>query len=189
MLYTRKGDGGTTKLYNSEKGVRASKSSLIFDTLGTVDELNSSIGFCKALSIQKDHYIDFSSKKESFATTLENIQQILFSLQAELGGADVKVKEDHTIYLEEIVGACENNFPPITTFIVPGGSPSGAYLDVSRTIARRAERLIVKVKEEDDHKVGEDALKFINRLSSALYALARLSNHLDGFKENNPKYE
>lgn len=189
MLYTRKGDSGTTKLFNSEKGVRASKSSMIFDALGTVDELNCSLGFCKALSIQKHHYIDLGENKKSFASILEQIQQILFSLQAELGGADVKVKHEHTIFLEELVEASEKSFPPITTFIVPGGGEAGAYLDVARTIARRAERLIVRVKEEDDHKVGEDALKFINRLSSALYALARLSNHLDGFKENNPDYK
>jgi cob(I)alamin adenosyltransferase len=189
MLYTRKGDSGTTKFFHSEKGERVSKSSPVFEALGTVDELNCHLGFCKALAKDTKDRLLMQNSKESYEDIIEKIQQCLFSLQAELGGATFYIKDAHVKYLEEIIAEVELFLPPITSFIVPGGGKTGAYLDVSRTVARRAERGIVRLKEENIKEINEQSLIFINRLSSALYALARFANYQEGYTEDKPSYQ
>ncbi len=186
MLYTRKGDQGTTKLFHTEQGVRVTKGSLLFEALGTVDELNSSIGFSKALSISN---VEFKLEKESYKDILEKIQQNLFSLQAELGGKLFYLKEEHVEFLENKIAKVEEYLPPIKSFIVPGGTLLGAHLDVCRTVARRAERLMVKLADAKEKEINPFSLKFINRLSSILYALARYANFKEGQIEANPNYK
>jgi len=178
MLYTKKGDGGTTKLFESPSGVRISKDSYIFEALGSVDELNSHIGYAKAIAIQ-------NKDKE----TLEKIQNILFSLQAELGGADKNIAEHHVKFLEDLVAEVESIIPPITSFIIPGGTPLGAYLDVCRTVARRAERSVIRVREKKERTISDTSIQFLNRLSSVFYALARLINYQAGLTEEKPNYK
>jgi cob(I)alamin adenosyltransferase len=185
MLYTRKGDEGTTKLFHSKPGIRVTKASMLFEALGTVDELNSNIGFSKVLASKEGLTLGENSYKD----ILEKIQQNLFSLQAELGGELFYIKEEHIDYLEEIVAKVEEQIPPITSFVVPGGTLSGSYLDVCRTIARRGERLMVKLLDSKEKEMNPLSLKFINRLSSTLYALARYANFKEGEKEANPNYK
>jgi cob(I)alamin adenosyltransferase len=188
MLYTRKGDGGTTKLFNCPQGVRLSKSQIIFEALGTVDELNCAIGFARSLALKSGDTLIVSLETKSYAMILERLQNMLFVIQAELGGSETSTKKESVDFEEQIVASVEEVLPPITTFIVPGGTEVGAYLDVCRTIARRAERIVIKAHEDDSYPVSAETLMFLNRLSSVLYALARWANHQRGVEEKSPSY-
>jgi cob(I)alamin adenosyltransferase len=183
MLYTRKGDSGTTKTFGCDQ--RISKSSAIAEALGTLDEINSFLGVCKV----KAGEVGFSvSSGETFKGVVDRVQQNLFIIQAELAGADKKISEDKVKQLEMWTDRMEAELPPIKSFFVSGGTELGALFDVARTIARRAERRVVQANEDKEPKLGEFTLPYLNRLSSLLYALARLSNHKSGITEEPPTY-
>ena len=174
MLYTRKGDGGTTKTLHCDQ--RLSKSSAIAEALGAVDELNSLLGLVKV-------------KYPDQAELILGVQQNLFIVQAELAGAEGKtIILEKVLELEKIIDGIEKELPPIKSFFISGGTELAALIDWSRTVARRAERRVVKAKEEKLVEIGEFSLAYLNRLSSLLYALARLVNHKSGIKEEPPSY-
>ena len=189
MLYTKKGDNGTTKLFDCPRGVRMSKASLVFETLGTIDELNSSIGYAKALCKKHNLMLGTKEGRISYEKILETFQQDLFCLQAELGGSDMRISEEKILFLEEIIYEVETMLPPIQSFIVPGGGEAGAYLDIARTITRRAERQCVILREKKERQINTASLAFLNRLGSALYALARFANYQEGYTEIGPDYK
>ena len=184
MLYTGKGDGGTTKLFNSNPGERVSKTALIFEALGAVDELNSFLGLAK---VQADTTI-LSVGDRSGAAVVHEIQETLFILQAELAGADMQIAPEKTTQIEAVVNTIERELPPIKTFFISGGTEGAVYFDMCRTVCRRAERSVLKAVEEGQVKISEGSRSYINRLSSLLYALARLSNHKSGITETPPSY-
>jgi cob(I)alamin adenosyltransferase len=189
MLYTKRGDNGTTKLFDCPQGTRVSKSAPIFETLGTVDELNSMLGLNKALSQEANLSVFMKDRKVSYVEILNIFQQNLFCIQAELGGSNTRASPEHVSFLEEVIYEIETLLPPITSFIVPGGGKAGASLDVARTIARRAERQVVSLRDKKEKMVNDTSLQFLNRLSSALYALARFANYQEGFTEDKPEYK
>ena len=189
MLYTRKGDNGTTKLFDGPKGARLSKSAFVFEVLGMLDELNTSLGYARVLSEKGGDCLNMKSQKVSFADILLIFQQNLFCIQAEVGGSRVHLKKEHVLFLEEVVYEIETLLPPITSFVIPGGELVGAYLDVVRTLARRAERGLVSLAEKKKRVEGEFSLVYLNRLSSALYAMARFANYQDGCIEKIPNYK
>lgn len=176
MLYTRKGDTGTTKTFGCDQ--RISKSSSIAEALGSLDEINSFLGLLKVKS----------GKDE-----IGQIQQDLFIIQAELAGADKTIAEEKVKWQENIIDTIEKSLPPITTFFVSGGTELASLADIARTIARRAERRVVAVNEEslanNTKTIGVHSLAYLNRLSSVLYAYARDFNHIAGIVEVPPKYE
>ena len=184
MLYTRKGDTGTTKTFGCDQ--RVSKSSSIAEALGSLDEINSFLGLIKI----KSGKIKFNlpTGKISATETIDRIQQDLFIIQAELAGAEKTITQEKVKWLEEIIDGIEKTLPPIKTFFVSGGVELATLSDIARTIARRAERRIVGVVEEGKIKIGKDTLAYLNRLSSILYAFARSFNHLANIKEETPKY-
>ncbi len=188
MLYTRKGDTGTTKLFDCPKGTRLKKNGLIFEALGTLDELNSSLGFAKVLTRKAYDSLFIKGRRTKYEEVLEKFQHILFTLQAELGGSPIHAKKEHTLFLEDIIYEIETVIPPINSFVLPGGGEAGAYLDVCRTLARRAERLMTSVQEKEERKIHEESIQFVNRLSSALYALARHANYQEGHTFTKPDY-
>jgi cob(I)alamin adenosyltransferase len=185
-LFTGKGDNGTTKVFDTEKGVRISKSSAIAEALGSLDEVNSFLGIAKVKSQQAGFYV--GKEQPSFGVIVHDLQEGLFTVQAELAGAPKTIAQEKVKAMEEIIGEIEKELPPITTFFISGGTELAAVFDVARTLARRAERRIVAVKEEGVRVMGEHSLAFMNRLSSVLYALARLSNHKAGVSEEPPTY-
>lgn len=189
MLYTGKGDGGTTKLFDTEKGVRVSKSDFVFEVLGTLDELNSCIGYAKVLSGKSQDTLTVEGNTVSYPEILEVFQQNLFCIQAEVGGSPLQATKEHVTYLETIIRDVEQVLPPITTFIIPGGTSSGAYLDVCRTIARRTERSVITLRDTHARIIADESVQYLNRLSSALYALARYANYQHGLTEHNPQYQ
>ncbi|MFZ2205779.1 MAG: cob(I)yrinic acid a,c-diamide adenosyltransferase [Minisyncoccia bacterium] len=202
MLYTGKGDDGTTKTFGCDQ--RISKSSSIAEALGSLDEINSFLGLVKI----KSEKVSFPlpSGEILLSETIGRIQQDLFIIQAELAGADKTISEEKVIWLEEIVNGIEKILPPIKTFFVSGGTELAALSDIARTIARRAERRVVGVAEEQIttpdsaestppqqggvqiQPVGKYTLAYLNRLSSVLYAFARAANHIAGINEETPKY-
>lgn len=188
MLYTGKGDSGTTKLFDCPQGKRVSKSAFIFEALGTLDELNSSLGYAKALSRKSNDVLAMETQKVSYEEILEIFQQSLFCVQAELGGSDLHATRDHILYLEKVIHEVETFLPAIKSFIVPGGGETGAYLDIGRTIARRAERHLILLRDKKERIISNDSVAFLNRLSSALYALARFANYQEGYSEKKPDY-
>ena len=184
MLYTRKGDGGTTKTFGCDQ--RISKSSNIAEALGSLDEINSFLGLIK---VKTDNTpLHLSTTDIVIPEIIDRIQQDLFIIQAELAGADKTITPEKVKMLEEIIDDIEKTLPPIKTFFVSGGTELAVLSDIARTIARRAERRVVAVVEEGKIKMGKDTLAYLNRLSSVLYALARIFNHNAGVKEEAPKY-
>lgn len=189
MLYTKKGDGGTTRLFDCPQGKRVSKSDLVFEVLGTFDELNSSLGYAKVLSKKSQDSLSIGERKVSYREIVETLQQGLFCIQAELGGSDIHVTKKHTLYLEKVMQEVETLLPPIKSFIIPGGGETGAYLDIGRTVARRAERHLVLLRLKGERVVSDESIAFMNRLSSVLYALARFANYQKGYLEKKPDYQ
>ena len=179
MLYTGKGDGGTTKAFDTPSGERISKASELPEALGSLDELNAFIGFVKMRAMRVVPRI---------AELLREVQEALFIVQAQTAGADKKLPDDAVTYIEEWVNAIEKEIPPLKGFSIAGGTELSALLDVARTLARRAERRIVAVKESNVRDLPPLTMQYVNRLSSLLFALSRFANHLAGVKEENPKY-
>lgn len=177
MLYTGKGDGGTTKVFGCDQQ-RISKSSELPEALGALDELNAFLGFVKMRSG------DVPRIKE----ILLNTQEQLFIVQAEIAGADKRLKEGSVEEVEKIVNDIEKEIPPLKGFSIAGGTELSALLDVARTIVRRAERRMIAVIEANLRDVTPETKAYMNRLSSLLFALARLANHLAGVAEENPRY-
>lgn len=193
MLYTRKGDGGTTKLFGCDQP-RISKSSAVAEALGNLDEINSFLGFAKVRAGEQGLVV--KSLNERVEKLVHEIQHTLFIVQAELAGAEKTVAETKVKRLEQIIDNIESEMPPIKSFFVSGGTELAATFDFARTIARRAERRVVQAIEEskteelpEGKKIGEHTRQYLNRLSSALYAFARYANFSAGIKEEAPHYE
>lgn len=176
-LYTRTGDSGKTSII----GGRVDKDHLRVEAYGTIDEANSFIGHAMTLlteSIFQDIYQE-----------LEKIQHELF----DCGGDLAVVKEKYPYKAtEEIVGSLEERIdyyvkeaPPLEKFILPGGSSAAAAIHIARTVTRRAERCTVSLQKEME--INEVVLKYLNRLSDYLFAIARVVNHRLGV--NDVEYE
>ncbi|OGG72950.1 ATP:cob(I)alamin adenosyltransferase [Candidatus Kaiserbacteria bacterium RIFCSPLOWO2_01_FULL_53_17] len=185
MLYTRKGDGGTTKTLKQKPGERVSKASCSTEALGTLDELNSFLGLCKV----KARALKWRVENKKPSELLDQAQQNLFIVQAELAGAEKTIKASKVGEVEVLVDLMEQEMPPIKSFFVSGGTEMGAMFDVARTFARRAERTVIRAVEAGEVKIGQYTKAYLNRLSSLCYALARFSNFKGGAKEEPPTYQ
>lgn len=177
MLYTGKGDGGTTTAFDCDQQ-RISKSSELPEALGALDELNAYLGFVKMRAAQETR----------IATALRAAQETLFIIQAEVAGADKRVEEASVKQIETLVNDIEKEIPKLKGFSIAGGTELSALLDVARTLVRRAERRVIAVKEMHLRELAPETLAYMNRLSSLLFALARLANHLAGVAEETPRY-
>jgi cob(I)alamin adenosyltransferase len=172
-IYTKTGDGGESSLYG---GVRLPKSDLRFEAYGTIDELNSVLGV--ALS-QPDG--------QKYAGELNKIQLELFNIGAELAlgaGQQLRAKpvgQTEIAALENRIDELQNQLPELKHFILPGGANLGAALHQARTIARRAERAVVRLAEQT--KLRPELLAYLNRLSDYLFVLARYANFKAGAQE------
>ncbi|MDP3996495.1 MAG: cob(I)yrinic acid a,c-diamide adenosyltransferase [bacterium] len=184
-LFTGKGDGGTTKFFDTPKGARVSKASCRTECLGASDELNSFLGLCKVHS----DATRYTLHAVRVSHIVEQVQQSLFIIQAEMAGAEKTIAEEKVRNMEKLINLIEAEMPPIKTFFISGGTELASLFDISRTLARRMERRVVEAVEKKEVKVGEQTLAYINRLSSLLYALARYANFKAGIKESPPSYK
>jgi len=185
MLYTGKGDSGTSKLFDCSQGERIGKDAVIFEALGRVDELTSYLGLCRV----KAETAEIELGSEMMAGIIEKIQHNLFNVQAELAGADKHLSDNNVKQLEDWIARVEEEIPPLRSFTIPGGSELSAELDVARTLVRRAERYVVAILNEQPDRVSDNTLAYLNRLSSVFFALARLTNHRLGISEQPPRYD
>jgi len=181
MLYTKNGDDGRTSIYGCDQKI--SKSSAITEALGSLDETNSYLGICKSKS--KD--FDFKIGGLKVDEIIHRIQNNLFTIQAQVAGADKKILEEDVLWLEEVILEIDKQLPEIKSFLISGSTEISANFDFVRTLARRAERRVVAVSEENITKIDEFTLSYMNRLSSLLYALARYFASKSGVEES-PTY-
>ena len=168
-IYTRTGDDGTTSLGT---GTRRKKYDLRVATYGTIDEVNAVIGLAR-----------LHTGNGALDAPLGRIQNDLFDVEADLclaekgpGGARLTVTDAQVVWLEGEIDRLNAELAPLKSFILPGGSPASAYLHLARTVCRRAERLMVELKDKDSEGVSEPSLKYVNRLSDYLFVAGRFAN-------------
>ena len=189
-LYTGRGDKGTTRVLDSKPGERISKNSERAEALGSLDELNAFLGLVRVHAKQgQNARVKTGRKTQHVADILRQAQKDLFIVQAEVAGGKKKIRRAKVAWQEGIIEAIAGEIRPITSFTVAGGAELSAELDVARTIARTVERRVVAVHESGERKLGEHSRAYLNRLSSLLFALARLVNHRSGFSEEAPDYK
>lgn len=187
MLFTGKGDKGDTYFFGSNE--RSPKSSIRAEALGSMDEINSLIGLCRAKAAggaRGRRKRGRRTQGTEISKVLEMVQQDLFIIQAHLAGADKNITQEKIRRIEHIIASIEAELPPIKTFFLPGATELGGLLDYARAVARRAERMMVRYAEEQ--ALPPEILAYVNRLSSLLYALARLVNFKAGAQEIPPSY-
>ncbi|MBI4093488.1 cob(I)yrinic acid a,c-diamide adenosyltransferase [Candidatus Kaiserbacteria bacterium] len=184
-LFTGKGDKGATKLFDTPNGERVSKSSLVFECLGQLDELNTIAGWCK-VEAQSNRQRAIGDR--TIAEILHEVQDHLFTIQAEAAGAQKSVPQESVEVMSSRINAIEKELPKIASFLVPGGTELSARLDIARAISRRAERRLVTLHESGERAISESSRAYGNRLSSLFYALARLVNHRASVSEKPPSY-
>ena len=172
------GDDGKSTIIAS--GNRVWKDALVFQAMGDLDELNSFIGL--ALSFCGD------PKFAEVRNILLDVQRDLFKIGGMVNafGSDFyekidKISEKDLVRIEKIINEKEAELEPLKQFILPGGSNASSFLHVARAVCRRAERSLVALKKEIDFP--DIILRYINRLSTLLFVLARYANKLIGVEE------
>lgn len=170
-IYTKTGDDGTTALGTGE---RRPKYDLRIAAYGTVDETNAAIGVVRL----------YTKDAPELDAMLGRIQNDLFDLGADLavpereGKAErLRVVESQVERLERDIDALNDKLAPLTSFVLPGGTPAAAYLHVARTICRRAERVMVELAAQHGEPVSAAGIQYINRLSDFLFVVSRTANH------------
>lgn len=183
-IYTRTGDQGMTGLVG---GQRVKKNALRIETYGTVDELSSAIGMARAALRPLIPSVERAARLDAW---LAWTQDALFNLGSELatlpadrreGRPAVSVRDVQA--LERAIDEAQTDLEPLANFIHPGGAPAGADLHFARTICRRAERLAVALFDGGEG-LPEEALRYLNRLSDALFVWSRWINDALGFPEH-----
>lgn len=172
-IYTKKGDQGTTSLFG---GKEIEKNNIRLHAYGTVDELNSALGITLTHDVSKKAKV-----------ILEELQDQLFVLGADLATLPTKkakidrMNGNHVDQLEMWIDDLDQDLPPLTSFILPGGAAAGANLHFSRTVCRRAERFTAELLESGE--ANQYCLIYLNRLSDLLFVLARFENQYSGVGE------
>lgn len=172
-IYTRTGDDGTTGLVD---GSRVSKTDARLHAIGEVDEANSALG----LAIQA---FESDNGAAALVAGLRRIQNDLFDLGADIATPgesfepspmELRIVAAQVDWLEAAIDAANDQLPPLTSFILPGGSAAAGHMHMARAIARRAERALVAASQTVS--INPQAMKYLNRLSDYLFVLCRLIN-------------
>jgi cob(I)alamin adenosyltransferase len=172
-IYTRTGDDGTTGLGT---GARRLKSDVRIDAYGTVDEANACIGMARIHTADAHPEID---------AMLGRIQHDLFDLGADLcvpdegkplGYEPLRILASQVARLEAEIDLLNKDLQPLRSFVLSGGSPASATLHLARTVARRAERIMVALAQDPKEHVNPEGVKYINRVSDFLFVAARVVN-------------
>ena len=175
-VYTRTGDKGMTDLVG---GIRINKDNIRLEAYGTVDELNSQLGLLVSMLPSDD----------AERSSLLRIQSNLFNIGTHLATdqeqtplyASAQLAEGEATLLEQRIDDMNDRLPAPQGFVLPGGTVAAAQCHVCRTICRRAERRIIALAQQA--KVGEDIIKYVNRLSDYLFVLAKIINFNAGQEE------
>jgi cob(I)alamin adenosyltransferase len=171
-VYTRTGDAGETRLVGGRK---VAKDTRRIEAYGTIDELNSVLGLARAFNTRTVRRHAASARLDGI---LRGLQNELFDLGSELATAPAdayqgmfRIGAEQVTALERQIDTCQKDLKPLSSFVLPGGGPVGAFLHQARTVCRRAEREIVRLSR--DEPLGEWPVKYVNRLSDLLFVLAR----------------
>ncbi|OXT02699.1 ATP:cob(I)alamin adenosyltransferase [Notoacmeibacter marinus] len=172
-IYTKTGDDGTTGLGS---GDRRKKYDARVEAYGTVDEANATIGLARLHTADGAADID---------RVLARIQNDLFDLGADLstpptdedlGYEPLRIVASQVERLERDIDEFNERLEPLKSFILPAGSPAATMLHLARTVVRRAERLTVEARDEAGEAIGDEAIRYLNRLSDFLFVAARICN-------------
>jgi cob(I)alamin adenosyltransferase len=182
VFYTGRGDKGKSKIGSKN----LPKDNALFQLLGELDELNCWLGLCKIIAGE-------NRKLKRIAPVLQEVQQSLFIVQAETAAMvssykpKVIINADKIRAMEKVINDIDLELPSIRKFIIPGGSRLSAQIDLARAVARRVERTAIAFSKRK--KLRPELMQFLNRVSSLLFALARLANYRLKIKEENPSYK
>lgn len=165
-IYTKGGDKGNTSLGTKK---RVPKTCLRIAALGDVDEANAALGVVRAFCTE-----------DKINTLLARLQNDLFDVGADLctpedGAPKPRLQDSQVAFLEESIEGYNHSLPPLTSFVLPGGTPLSALLHQARTLVRRAERSCWALHEKES--LNPFLLQYLNRLSDLLFVLARSLNH------------
>ncbi len=177
-IYTKTGDKGQTSLFD---GTRVPKDNIRVETYGTIDELNSSIGVALA-------QLPKLATLNKMRIVLKNIQHDLFEIGAVLANPQEEpsphIKQallKHISSFENFIDEMTNELPELMNFILPGGSVSGANLQLTRAVSRRVERNVIALSKQE--RVEREIIMYCNRLSDLLFTMSRFCNFKEGKKE------
>jgi cob(I)alamin adenosyltransferase len=177
-VYTRGGDHGETSLIG---GDRVSKGAPRLESYGTVDEVNATLGLVRTA-------LAGSAAEARLAPIIHRVQNELFNLGAELATPEPerrakqpRIEARHVDALEADIDGLNPDLPELRSFVLPGGGWVSSYFHLARTVCRRAERLVVRLAADED--VGELPVRYLNRLSDALFVLGRWA----AWKEGQPE--
>lgn len=169
-IYTRTGDDGTTSLGSGE---RRKKYDRRIAAYGTLDELNAVLGLARL----------YTAGDAALDGALGRIQNDVFDVEADLslaqkgpGGARLTVTDAQVAWLEAEIDKLNADLAPLKSFVLPGGSAISAWLHLARTVCRRAERIMVELRDQPDEEVSAPSLKYVNRLSDYLFVAGRYAN-------------
>ena len=172
-IYTKTGDAGETGLFG---GPRVRKDHARIEAFGTVDELNSHLGLVRTIPGAADH-----------DGLLRRVQAELFDLGAQLatpGAATERISREHVEALEREIDRLEEKLEPLSSFILPTGTPLAATIHVARTVCRRAERRVVTLAAQPGTSIPANAIEYLNRLGDLLFVLARAANRRAGVTDD-----
>lgn len=173
-IYTRTGDAGETALGSGE---RVSKAHLRIHAYGTVDETNATVGLARLHTA--------SPEMQKLDAMLARIQNELFDLGADLcvpdtgkdlGYEPLRILPKQHERIEAEIDDLNADLSPLRSFVLPGGHPAAAHLHLSRTVCRRAERLIVELAAQPGEQVSAAAISYVNRLSDFFFVASRWAN-------------
>jgi cob(I)alamin adenosyltransferase len=183
-IYTRTGDDGTTGLVG---GQRVKKNALRIETYGTIDELSSVVGLARSAlaEVRRKRPVQDAARANAVAARLDAwlawTQDVLFNVGSDLAtltqdrweGMPLVAAGDAAA-LERAIDEAQRELDPLANFIHPGGAFAGAFLHQARTVCRRAERLLITLN--DNEPISRDVIRYVNRLSDALFVWSRWIN-------------
>lgn len=178
LFYTGKGDKGISHVGKK----KYPKDSLILATLGDLDELNSFLGLVRSVVQNK-----------KLAASIEQVQQHLFIIQAQVAVVmfpefkSPQLKKEKVEWLEREIQTIEKKIKPERGFVIPGATITASWLDVARAVSRRTERTAATFHKK--YPLSQEVLSYLNRLSSYLYALARMESASRKIREQTPRYK
>jgi len=183
-IYTKTGDYGETSIFG---GARVRKSTPLIAAYGTLDELSSYLGVCRAYIRDYVKIPKYEEEMKKYDEVLKEVQHDLYLIGSHLAGKEDKcISDEHIENLERVIDRYEDKLPELHGFIIPNGNLLSAHLHVARTICRRAERKVAAIFENEGQFHTE--LKYVNRLSDLLFILARYSNFIMKVDEELAKY-
>jgi cob(I)alamin adenosyltransferase len=181
-VYTRQGDSGETALVG---GQRVPKDGMRIDAYGTVDELNSFLGAARAtvsgLAVEEPRFAVLAAILLRVQHELFNLGSILATLPEGVHPRQPRVTDAEIARLEAEMDLMNEDVPPLRSFVLPGASRLDAELHIGRTVCRRAERIVVALSRAES--VPPETIRYLNRLSDALFVWSRWAGHVSGAHE------